>query len=105
MCFIIYRPRFSATNQDPKKTLFFILLCPLYIHPFEATFAIPLRSPSNLSEQDAVEQELRLHLVLGDVSVGVHAEDLRRGVRRERSGVLYEAIMLRTGRKKKRDTS
>lgn len=79
-------------NTAPSLTLSFITVLLFTLMACEHfTFALVLSSNaaiaacslSNLSEQDAVEQELRLHLVLGDVSVGVHAEDFWRWVQWE----------------------
>ena len=50
---------------------------------------------THLSEKDAVEEVARLCLVLGDVGVGVHAEDLRRRVDRQVLGVLDVALVLK----------
>ena len=50
---------------------------------------------THLSEEDAVEEVARLCLVLGNVGVGVHPEDLRRRVDRQVLGVLDVALVLK----------
>ena len=50
---------------------------------------------THLSEEDAVEEVARLCLVLGDVGVGVHAEDLRGRVDGQVLGVLDVALVLK----------
>lgn len=53
-----------------------------------------------LCEQDAVKQQLRLGLILGDVRVRIHAENLRRRVEGKRLGELQVAVVLRQKRRR-----
>ena len=51
----------------------------------------------HLSEQDAVEEEVGLLLVLGDVGVGVHAKHLRVGDDGQGADVLQVVLVLGAG--------
>lgn len=56
-----------------------------------------------LREQDAIKQQLCLRLVLGDVGVGIHAEDFRRGIEGQRLGVLNVTVVLQTKKTKEKN--
>ena len=49
---------------------------------------------THLGEEDAVEEEVGLLLVFGDVCVGVHTKHLRMGDDGEGAHVLHIALML-----------